>query len=107
MAEEERKEGFEKKDIIFSESLGVCKVDDVVKLSQKKGEGILYYVLRSVEDKKKVAYIPVEKHEVQLRCLIDRETAKQLKAAEEYKELSLQRKQEVDYVLAEIHKKNK
>ena len=38
MAEEEKKQGFEKKDIIYSESLGVCKVDDVVKLSQKKGE---------------------------------------------------------------------
>lgn len=102
MAEEERKEGFEKKDIIFSESLGVCRVDDVVRLSQKKGEGIMYYVLRSVADKKKVAYIPVEKHEVQLRCLIDCETAKQLKG-DSYKELSLQRKQEVDYVLNEEH----
>ena len=100
MTEEEKKQGFEKKDIIFSESLGVCKVDDVVKLSQKKGEGILYYVLRSVADKKKVAYIPVEKHEVQLRCLIDYETAKKLKT-DCYKELSLQRKQEVDYVLDE------
>lgn len=106
MAEEEKKQGFEKKDIIYSESLGVCKVDDVVKLSQKKGEGILYYVLRSVTDKKKVAYIPVEKHEVQLRSLIDRETAKQLKE-DGYKELSTQRKQEVDYVLNAEHKKKK
>ena len=106
MAEEEKKQGFEKKDIIYSESLGVCKVDDVVKLSQKKGEGILYYVLRSVTDKKKVAYIPVEKHEVQLRSLIDQETAKQLKA-DGYKELSAQRKQEVDYVLDAEHKKKK
>ena len=104
MAEEERKECFEKKDIIFSESLGVCKVDDVVRLSQKKGEGIMYYVLRSVEDKKKVAYIPVEKHEVQLRCLIDVETARKLKA-DCYKELSSQRKHEVDYVLDEKTRK--
>lgn len=104
MAEEERKEGFEKKEIIFSESLGVCRVDDVVRLSQKKGEGILYYVLRSVSDKGKVAYIPVEKHAVQLRNLIDRETAQRLKNTD-YKELSLLKKQEVDYVLGLENKK--
>ena len=99
MTQEERKECFEKKQIIFSESLGVCRVEDVVKLSQKKGEGILYYVLRSVTDKEKVAYIPVVKHAVLLRSLMNEETARNLKNGN-YKELPLLTKQEVDYVLS-------
>lgn len=103
MAEEERKEGFEKKEIIFSETLGVCRIDDVVRLSPKKKEGILYYVLRSIADKTKVAYIPVEEHAVLLRRLIDKETAEKIKNTN-YKELSVQKKQEVDYVLSKEQK---
>lgn len=99
MTQEERSEGFEKKEIIYSETLGVCRVEDVVKLSQKKGETILYYVLRPVADKGKVAYIPVEKHSVLLRRLIDQETAANVKK-NGYKDLPDLRKQEVDYVLA-------
>ena len=69
---------FEKKDIIYSETLGVCRVDDITKLAQKKGEPIAYYVLRSGENTDKVAYIPVEKHIVNLRELIGYEEAKEM-----------------------------
>ena len=60
---------FEKKQFIYSETMGVCKVVDIVKLSTKKdaGEGIYYYHLKAVADKLQDAYIPVEHHEVQLR----------------------------------------
>lgn len=74
---------FEKKDVIFSESLGVCQVHEIAKLSAKNGEQVLYYGLRSVADKKKVAYIPVEHHSVLLRPLVSYEEA--LKVMDDYK----------------------
>ncbi|MDD3219659.1 MAG: CarD family transcriptional regulator [Lachnospiraceae bacterium] len=69
---------FQKKNIIYSESIGVCRVDDIVKLSVQKEEPILYYLLRSVFDKKKVSYIPVENHQFLLRDLISRKEAENL-----------------------------
>ena len=42
---------FEKKQIIYSETQGVCRVDNIVSLSATKGvPGVPYYVLRSVFD---------------------------------------------------------
>ena len=69
---------FEKKDIIFSETLGVCQVAELPKLSSKSGEQIPYYGLKSIYDKSKVSYIPVEHHQVQLRELISYDEAKKL-----------------------------
>jgi hypothetical protein len=69
---------FQKKDYIYSETMGVCRVDDVTNLAVKHGTPIPYYVLRSVYQKDKVAYIPVEHHAVSLRELITREEALQL-----------------------------
>ena len=71
---------FEKKQFIYSETMGVCKVVDIVRLSTKKdaGEGIYYYHLKAVSDKLQDAYIPVEHHEVQLRELISKEEASSL-----------------------------
>ncbi|MGN0495101.1 MAG: CarD-like/TRCF domain protein [Lachnospiraceae bacterium] len=86
---------FEKKEVIFSETLGVCRVFEVVKLSAKNNEQVLYYGLRSLYDEKKVSYIPVENHQVQLRPLISYEEAKEL----EDKDVSELRRQEVYYVL--------
>lgn len=68
---------FQKKDYIFSESMGVCVVADIVKLSAEKGNTIFYYVLRSVKNKEKVSYIPVEHHRVVLRNLIEPDVARQ------------------------------
>ena len=93
---------FEKKDIIFSETLGVCQVAEVTKLSTKSGEQVAYYGLRAVEDKKKVSYIPVENHQVQLRPLISVEEAEKLSKSDP-STLNDVQKSEIQYVLT--HKK--
>lgn len=90
---------FEKKDIIFSETLGVCQVAELTKLSDRSGEQVLYYGLKSVEDRKKVSYIPVEKHQVQLRPLISVEEAEQL-AKTDQSQLTEKQMAEIQYVLA-------
>lgn len=89
---------FEKKEIIYSETLGVCRVDDITKLTQKRGDTIAYYVLRSLENKDKVAYIPVDKHIVNLRNLINYEEAKQMKEKLTKDDSNL-KKFEINYVL--------
>ena len=62
---------YQKKDIIFSSTMGLCVVADVTKLSADKNTPpIPYYVLKSYYDKSHVAYIPVEGHEVELRVPI-------------------------------------
>ena len=59
---------FEKKQIIYSETQGVCQVENIVSLSASRRERkIPYYVLRPVFDKSRVSYIPVENHQVKLR----------------------------------------
>ena len=66
---------FNKKDVIFSETIGVCEVRDITKLTEDNGRSFDYYVLRSVYDKTKVAYIPVEGHKVVLRNIMSAEEA--------------------------------
>lgn len=68
---------FQKKDYIYSETMGVCLVADVTNLAPKKGNAVSYYVLKSVYQKDKVAYIPVENHTVELRELITPQQAMQ------------------------------
>ena len=50
-------------------------VHDVTKLTDDHGNAMSYYVLKNVFDKSKVAYIPVEGHQVVLRDLITVEEA--------------------------------
>ena len=95
---------FEKKEIIYSETLGVCKVEEVTKLAAKNGDQIPYYGLRSVFDDKKVSYIPVEHHQVQLRTLISYEEAQKISESG-LKGLSELQRREVEYVLT--HNKDK
>ena len=74
---------FQKKQIIYSEAMGVCTVDNIVHLSANKQDvGVPYYVLKSVFDGSKVSYIPVENHSVALRELFTREEAAALKDSE-------------------------
>ena len=61
---------FQKKDVIYSETIGVCIVEDIVKLADNRKDTYSYYLLRSAFDKTKKAYIPVENHTVRLRALI-------------------------------------
>lgn len=95
---------FEKKDIIFSETLGVCKVEEVTKLSTNNSVPVLYYGLRSVYDKAKVSYIPVENHAVQLRPLITVEEAQERASREDFKDMNTLLKREVEYVLSVVKK---
>ncbi len=92
---------FNKKEIIFSEKIGVCVVADITKLTAGKGVTYEYYVLKSVFDKEKTAYIPVENHQVQLRKLITPEEAGAIKKSSYENEQELI-KQEVDYVLNKV-----
>lgn len=87
---------FRKKDVIFSSGIGVCTVADIVNLSVNKSLPVQYYQLVSVYDQKKVSYIPVEEHQVELRTLITEEEATEKQKA---KELPLKELQEVEYVL--------
>ena len=67
---------YEKKEIIYSSTMGVCIVSDLTKLSADKNTPpIPYYVLKSYYDRTHVAYIPIENHEVELRPLMDEEAA--------------------------------
>lgn len=91
-------EVFQKKDIIFSEAIGVCKIEEVTNLTQQNGQTITYYGLRSVKDKNKTAYVPVENHSVVLRRLIDETKAKEIKNTTYEKESEIV-KFEVDYVI--------
>ncbi len=63
---------FNKKQMIHSETLGICRVEDIVNLTSKTGDVTRYYMLRAA-DGGKVAYIPVENHEVKLRELTEEE----------------------------------
>ena len=89
---------FQKKDVIFNENLGVCRVEDIVKLSPNKTNVYNYYVLRPVYDKEKKAYIPVEHHATLVRELITVGEAQKLmdEGMENESELI---KNEVKYVL--------
>lgn len=88
---------FQKKDYIFNESVGVCVVSDIVKLSTTKGNPMLYYVLRSVKNKEKVAYIPVEHHQVILRDLIEPDMAEE--KLNQKDNMTEQEREEVEFVL--------
>ena len=84
---------FQKKDYIYSESMGVCLVADVTNLAPKKGNAVSYYVLKSVYQKDKVAYIPVENHTVELRSLITSDKAREISAGWQLPENEEMRKQ--------------
>ena len=90
---------FEKKQIIYSETMGVCQVDNIVSLSATRGEaGVPYYVLRSLTDKSKVSYIPVDHHQVALREIFTRQESQAMLGTEELKKNPLL-KEAVEYVL--------
>lgn len=68
---------FQKKQKIYSETQGVCVVENIVQLPAGKGETVSYYVLRSLMDEK-VSYIPVKNHQVALRELFTEDEARAL-----------------------------
>jgi len=98
---------FQKKEVIYSETIGVCIVEDIVKLADSKKDTYNYYLLRSVYDKTKKAYIPVENHTVQLRNLITLQEAKALRDEDDYEEKSEQTRGEISYVIEKSEVKRK
>ncbi len=90
---------FQKKEYIFSETTGVCRVDDVTKINMKVGETPMYYVLRSHYDKSKVCYIPTENHQVGLRALRTKEEIVELLKTCDIHNLSEIEQGEVAFVL--------
>jgi hypothetical protein len=95
---------FEKKQIIYSETQGVCQVDNIVSLSANRGEkGVPYYVLRPMFDTAQVSYIPVDNHQVRLREMFTKEEAQALIGTEEFEKDDKLRKA-VEYVLGKEEK---
>ena len=93
----EVKKMFQKKQKIYSETQGVCIVENIVQLPAGKGETLSYYVLKSVFDEK-TSYIPVKNHQVNLRELFTEEEARALLQNPEL-EKNEQLKAAVNYVL--------
>ncbi len=77
---------FQKKQKIYSETQGICIVDNIVQLPAGKNEKVSYYVLKALFDSSNVAYIPVEHHQVALRELFSIEEAKELQKDPNLKE---------------------
>ncbi len=94
----EVKNMFQKKQKIYSETQGVCVVDNIVQLPAGKGDSLTYYVLKSIFDTNKVSYIPVNNHQVNLRELFSEEEAQELLKNPEL-EKNEQLKAAVEYVL--------
>ena len=88
---------FQKKQKIYSETQGVCIVENIVQLPAGKGETLPYYVLKSISDEK-TSYIPVNNHQVSLRELFTAEEARELLKSPEL-EKNEQLKAAVAYVL--------
>ena len=88
---------FQKKQKIYSETQGVCVVENIVQLPTGKGQTLPYYVLKSITDGK-VSYIPVNNHQVVLRELFTEEEARELLQNPEL-EKNEQLKAAVHYVL--------
>lgn len=89
---------YQKKEYIFSETFGVCRIEDVTKLNRKNEEQRLYYVLKAV-DTGKSSYIPVEGHKVLLRPLITKEEAEKKKETVNQENQPLEW-QEIEFVLS-------
>lgn len=90
---------FEKKQIIYSETQGVCQVENIVSLAaSRRAPKVPYYVLRCLFDKSSVSYIPVEHHQVKLRELFTKEEAQELDGTQALEE-DTNLKQAVNYVL--------
>ncbi|MBR6221961.1 MAG: CarD family transcriptional regulator [Lachnospiraceae bacterium] len=95
---------FEKKQIIFSETIGVCRVDDITRIAMRTSESPDYYVLRSVFNKDKVSYIPVENHQVQLRELRTKEEIEKLMGETPLDKWNELLKAEAEYILSKDKK---
>jgi len=90
---------FKKSEIIFSDSLGVCKVAEVSSLNGKSNT-YQYYKLESVFNSNKFCYLPTVGHQMKLRELISVEAAQTTRNSSEFDEMDDLRKKEIEYVLS-------
>lgn len=91
---------FQKKQYIYSEDLGICKVENIVSLSATKGaEAVPYYALKSLYNEK-TAYIPVDNHQTVLREIFTRDEAVALQNQEETNKNPML-KHAIEFVLSE------
>lgn len=76
---------FEKKQLIYSETQGLCRVENIVQLAgrRSKENSIGYYVLKPLFDREQTSYIPVEHHRVELREAFSEEEAREILEDEE------------------------
>lgn len=70
---------FQKKDYVVTSAQGVCIVADVPNLVVGKEQKMQYYLLCSIEDKKKRCYIPVENHETIVRQIMNKGEALEIR----------------------------
>lgn len=90
---------FQKKQIIYSETLGACKVENIVQLAASKDAvPVEYYVLKPLFDKRTSAYIPTQNHSQVLREMFTLEEAMQIRDAG-IPEENTALKKAVEYVL--------
>lgn len=94
------KQIFEKKDCLVSSTFGMCIVEKVTKLVVGREQQMQYYVLRSLSDKTKKSYIPVEHHETVLRLPMAEEEAKELLNKMVINGMELQREDIVTFSVA-------
>lgn len=116
MIEENGKVLYQKKDYVYADTLGVCRVEEVTNLAIKNATPTQYYGLRSMQHESTTAYFPVENHEVNIRTLISEEEAMKILelSDEEKKEMDEKLLFEALFVIkyeknkkAKIEKKNK
>ena len=92
---------FQKKQIIYSEKLGVCRVENIVHLAAGRNDRpVDYYALKPLLGTQQAAYLPVINHTQQLRELFTPEEARSLKASEAYQQDEVL-KSAIDYVLSQ------
>ena len=74
---------FQKKQIIYSEELGVCRVENITGLAAgREDTPVQYYVLKPLTGSAQSAYLPVEGHKQVLRELFTPEEARRLQQSE-------------------------
>lgn len=98
---------FQKKDYVFADGLGVCKVEEVTNLATKNGTPTQYYGLKSIQNAT-TAYFPVVGHEIVIRRLIDIEEAQKIVnlSEDEKKEMDSLLLFEAEFIVKQ-EKKNK
>lgn len=106
MIEENGKIIYSKKDYVYADTLGVCRVEEVTNLATKDGNVTQYYGLRCMQHETTTAYFPVEGHEVNIRPLITKEEAVKITemSDDDKKELDEKLRYEAEFIVKNADK---